>query len=141
MCVRGGPYFETSDFRYQVTGEAGQQMVLDRATGLIWDLAFDSTGKDWQDALAHCEELERGGFTDWRLPNIHELRGLSDCSRGSPDAASDFPDMPAAYFWSSSTYVYYVDTEFGWVMQYDSCQTNTATKTSKLYIRCVRGGP
>jgi len=35
----------------------------------------------WQDALAASENLNLAGHSDWRLPDINELRSLVDYSR------------------------------------------------------------
>jgi hypothetical protein len=53
----------------------------DPATGLMWQNQFDVTGLDWLSAVAYCDALDWGGYTDWRLPAIWELRSLF---RGCP---------------------------------------------------------
>ena len=40
---------------------------------LIWSDRSSGT-MDWESAKQYCENLYEGGFTDWRLPNIDELR-------------------------------------------------------------------
>ena len=36
----------------------------------------------WKEAAEYCSDLNEGGFSDWRLPNIDELRTLiANCSR------------------------------------------------------------
>ena len=60
----------------------------DPATNLTWqDPQKDAyntadTGVIQPDAIRYCEELVLGGYNDWRLPNIDELRTLV---RGNPD--------------------------------------------------------
>ena len=40
---------------------------------------------DWQGALNYCKNLSDGGFKDWRLPNIDELReSFVNCSKTVP---------------------------------------------------------
>lgn len=79
---------------------SGKVIVTDTVTGLIWTKEYSGT-VTWQNALAYCENLDYGGYTDWRLPNIEELKTL--INRGKYNPASDFPGMPSAYFWSSSS--------------------------------------
>ncbi len=60
--------------------------LLDPETGLCWQDPFSETLMPWQDLISYCENLELGGFTDWYLPNIDELRTLiRGCSFTEPD--------------------------------------------------------
>ena len=42
---------------------------------LIWSKKASETMR-WANAQTYCDELTEGGFNDWRLPNIDELRTL-----------------------------------------------------------------
>ncbi len=59
----------------------------DNNTGLCWQTPqkdaydYEDIGVVSQDAVRYCQELELGGYDDWRLPDIDELRTLI---RGSP---------------------------------------------------------
>ncbi len=50
--------------------------VLDESTGLMW--AAKDNGEDitWKDAKRYCEEYQGGGYSDWRLPTIKQIKGL-----------------------------------------------------------------
>jgi len=138
-CVRGsasGNSMVQND-RFTVSG-SGEQVVTDSVTGLRWQW-LNVTGKTWKEALAYCESLTYAGLSDWRLPNGNELVSLVNYGRHNP--ASDFPDMPASGFWSSSSFagslggawhVYFIN---GGVY---CCDNN---KTVTLNVRCVREGP
>ena len=60
----------------------------DPATNLTWQnpqkdaYTPGDTGVGQPDALRYCEELVLGGYDDWRLPNIDELRTII---RGNPN--------------------------------------------------------
>lgn len=121
----------------------GNVIVTDTETGLIWQKTYVSS-KTWQGALSYCENLTYAGYSDWRVPNKNELASL--VNYGKYDPASDFPaDMPAGYFWSSSTSVTYpsqawlVTFTVGAILEdsvYDGDKKSNATHD--YYVRCVR---
>jgi hypothetical protein len=92
--VRGNPDYGKNDFK-----NAGNGVVLDRATGLKW-MKMDSGDSrlksqlygfdkndgslNWGEALQFCENLNYAGQSDWRLPNAKELQSIVDYTR-SPD--------------------------------------------------------
>lgn len=57
----------------------GDDIVVDRATGLMWPTDFTAAGGNlgnilnWNPAIDWALALDFAGFTDWRLPNIIEL--------------------------------------------------------------------
>jgi hypothetical protein len=112
---------------------SGKVIVKDTATGLEWTKEY-ATNKTWQQALDYCETLNYGDYSDWRLPNIEELKTLIDDTIYGP--ASTFPGMSSNSFWSSSSsvsstnYAWYVYFYYGYVYYY--------YKTSYNYARCVR---
>jgi len=62
----------------------GNGTVSDDNTGLMWQEMPTSEGFDWQDAYDYCENLELGGYNDWRMPSAKELFSISDFSEGWP---------------------------------------------------------
>lgn len=80
--VRGGSYGEN---QFQDNGDG---TVTDHATGLMWQQADDGTGRNWEDALGYAEGLELAGYSDWRLPNAHELQSIVDYSRSLQETGS-----------------------------------------------------
>src|SRR5258708_18240960 len=56
----------------------------DPKTGLMW-ATKDNGGSDttYPQAVEYCQKLNLGGFSDWRLAKLQELRGIYD-----PHAAS-----------------------------------------------------
>lgn len=142
-CVRGGTLASDSKSRFYGTGATGKQTVLDRATGLTWQKERGAIDKTWQQALAFCEALDLGGFTDWRLPNINELASLINYAKVHP--GSDFPDIRAEQSWSSSTVV--DSPNIAWMGNYVYPGYRSNLKTDKengpygFVVRCVRGGP
>ncbi|MCP4603561.1 MAG: DUF1566 domain-containing protein [Proteobacteria bacterium] len=143
-CVRGdSPAAIDDPNRFAVSDDDTQKTVLDQATGLIWQKKF-SVRKNWKQSLAYCEGLEYGGFDDWRLPNVQEMRTLINLAITDP--SSDFPGLPADYFWTSSSSTYY--TNNAWCLHFPLGSVLYADKTIGIILsefgmvaKCVRGGP
>lgn len=84
-CVRAGTPPESFDRKPHYDVET--DTVLDRYTGLRWQRnlpqcahASDCPGNALEDidqATKYCEDLDLGGYDDWRLPNITELLSVS----------------------------------------------------------------
>ena len=126
------------DPRYEITESVeGQPIIADQITGLVWQHWY-SDARNWEEALAYCEALDYGGYTDWRLPDIQQLSSLANAGLFNP--ASTFPGMPPFRFWSSSTFAF--NAEFAWSVNfYDGQPVNYYPKTSAvLRARCVRDG-
>lgn len=64
----------------------------DPSTGLTW-VARDN-GKDvsWKSAVKYCGNLRLGGYSDWRLATLDELKGIYDKNATSPGRAGNRAD-------------------------------------------------
>ncbi|HNT28202.1 MAG TPA: DUF1566 domain-containing protein, partial [bacterium] len=132
-CVRGSALPVSS---FTETTMASKVIVTDTEMRLIWTKEY-SGQITWQNALSYCENLSYGGATDWRLPNIDELKTLIDDTIYAP--ASTFPEMPSSfsfYFWSSSSYVPY--TTYAWAVPFYEGNVQLYDKSGTIYARCVR---
>ncbi|WP_405604729.1 DUF1566 domain-containing protein [Polaribacter sp. Asnod1-A03] len=58
--------------------------VSDLNSGLMWQEIPTTQGFDWQGAKEYVENLELGGYNDWRMPTLKELYSISDFSKGWP---------------------------------------------------------
>ena len=117
----------------------GDGTVTDTSTGLMWQQAGPSNEMNWEQALASCEELNLGGYTDWRMPAKKELRSLVDFSRVGPAINTTyFPDTFLSFYWSSTTDIFFTDYAWGayFYVGYDSF----SNKRSFGFVRAVRGG-
>jgi len=82
--VRGNDAYGVNQFH-----DNGDGTISDMATGLMWMETNNSTGMDWQSALALAQNCELAGYTDWRLPTIKELHSIVDYSKSQGEAAID----------------------------------------------------
>lgn len=132
-CVRGDILPNST---FEISTVNGDIVVKDLKTGLIWQKKYaDYT---WKSALKYCENSTYAGYTDWRLPNKNELASLVNYEEYNP--ASDFPDMPNYYFWSSSNYG---TSTYAWLVNFFEGEVYMTSGLShdKAYesrVRCVR---
>lgn len=130
----------------------GNGTVTAATTGLMWQQC--SAGQSgpgcatgaavtytWDAAIAYCEDLSFGGFTDWRLPNIKEFRSIVDSTIAIPIGGpaintTYFPATQSAVYWSSTTYA--PGTAFAWLVGFGDGYVGGNSKTSNYYVRCVR---
>lgn len=129
--------------------------VTDNLTGLIWTkdartpgpaLCNPGSNKTWSAALVHVACLKSNaylGFSDWRMPNINEIKSLVDATRSNPSLSSGHPftnvlDQVNNHFWSSTTmsgspaFAFEIFMENG-ILGYEN-------KESSLPVWPVRGG-
>ncbi|WP_372753974.1 DUF1566 domain-containing protein [Labilibaculum sp.] len=86
----------------QYTGTAssfqdnGDGTVTDLNTGLMWQQTPDFERHNYYDSFDYVDDLEIGGYTDWRLPTIKELYSLIN-SNGYLDSESTSNSQPYLY--------------------------------------------
>ncbi|MCK5807704.1 DUF1566 domain-containing protein [bacterium] len=135
MCVRGD-YDPTPSF--VVSTITGDTIVTDLKSNLVWAQSFISL-KTWKGALSYCEDLVSAGKSDWRLPDVNELKSIIDYK--STNIVIDeeaFPSTPSGYFWASTTGRYILNQAWGVSFYNGSVHSNN--KSHKYFVRCVRGG-
>jgi hypothetical protein len=116
--------------------------VSDTTTGLMWQQGSSAQAMSWQQSLAYCEDMAFAGYTDWRLPNVHELQSIVDNTRYNPSINTGyFPSTVSTYYYTSTTKnnqtakAWTVMFDYGFVDFYFGGNKDTA-----YYARCVRGG-
>jgi hypothetical protein len=50
----------------------------DSDTGLNWTQSDNGENVNWDQAMSYCKSLRLGGFSDWRLPEIDDLKQIDD---------------------------------------------------------------
>ncbi|MFH0753804.1 MAG: DUF1566 domain-containing protein [Candidatus Omnitrophota bacterium] len=114
--------------------------VTDPLTGLMWQKG-ENERMDWYAALKACKDMNLGGHSDWRLPNLKELNSILNLSHenGWWYYKDFFPaqglNPPLLHYFSSTPYegIYVWVTNF--CFGYDGYY---ASKNAKLLFRAVR---
>lgn len=95
-----------------------------------------SSGANWNDAKTLCQNSTVGGYTDWRVPTVGELRSLYDYGvsvNWNENLVGVFMRTGNAYYWSStiSNYYYSVDMSSG-------SSFNSSNGSGTCRVRAVR---
>jgi len=80
--VKGVSAILKSKERYEVRGP----VVIDNKTGLMWQRERAPNSMTHEKAIEYCENLSLGGYSDWRLPSISELKTLIVGCQSGTDA-------------------------------------------------------
>jgi hypothetical protein len=131
--------------------DTGDGTKTDLLTGLQWTKSGYAPGpsacgpgaqKRWQEALDYVACLNANAYlahTDWRLPNVNELRSLLNNLSTSVSvwlAAQGFTSVQGTSYWTSTTGAY--DTADGWIVKATGAVA-TVTKANRLNVWPVRG--
>ncbi|MEK6201632.1 MAG: DUF1566 domain-containing protein [Desulfobulbaceae bacterium] len=116
----------------------GSHTVVDQKTGLEWQKNDDARPRNWQDALAYCEKLSLDSKSDWRLPNIRELKSIVDDGRYYPAIDPAFSCQPSSY-WSATTVTDDPGTS-AWHVHFGNGDDIWDLKAKTHHVRCVRAG-
>ncbi|WP_372744691.1 DUF1566 domain-containing protein [Lutibacter sp.] len=86
--------------------------ITDLNSGLMWQEIPSTEGFDWNNAKEYCENLELGGFNDWRMPTLKELFSISDFSEGWPYINTTYFSLvnnervdKSEQYWASNQYI------------------------------------
>lgn len=121
-------------FRFLKRGET----VYDAKTELSWQSSPSSQKFNWSNDQKHCNNLNYGGQSDWRLPNIYELKSLVDYTKYNPAIATSLINIDTNYLycWSSSKYV--DDSSNAWRVYFFYGFDYWDSKSRKFLALCVR---
>jgi len=123
----------------------GDDVVIDRATGLMWAADGAAAGcnnggtLNLTDAIVYANALDFAGFTDWRLPNINELFSIVKHLSTNPSIYTDFfSNTVNNHYWSSGGAG--PGGTYGKTGLFTLGEVVRAFREEVHYLRCVRGG-
>ncbi len=118
----------------------GDGTVSDNRTGLMWQKNEGAAAVTWEEGLTYAKGLRLGGYEDWRVPNIKELRSLHSDGAVRPSIATGyFPDTAQAPYWSSTTQMGQNGVT-AWTLDFTFGVVSYNAKTERRHLRAVRGG-
>ena len=135
----------------------GDLTITDNATGLMWKQCSEGQGNNstcsgsvsthnWQEALQLASSLNAGagfaGFSDWRLPNIKELRSIVEVACHTPAINSTrFPNSDSGNYWSATASI--SNTSNAWRIEFEEGSTSDSrdSRTNSYAVRLVRTMP
>jgi len=114
-----------------------ENIVYDSKTELSWQSRPSSKKFNWSSAKSYCRNLTYGGKSDWRLPNIDELKSLVDYNRYKPAIATTLIDIKTDdWYWSSSKAV--SSSSSSWVVNFSNGNDGWTKHSGTSYVLCVR---
>lgn len=157
-CPAEGESFYGQDANYQGPAPSftdnGDGTVTDNNTGLIWQKSnWYSTYTErgiattWSGAINYCSNLELGGLSNWRLPELIELDSILktavDVGLGFFEPFLEYWDPDSAYwdpYWTATSYAY--NTDAAWAIlvykRSDTYTLKTNPETTHIaHVRCV----
>lgn len=105
-------------------------VVIDLKTKLMWQKGEPGKMK-WETAINYCQNLSLNGYSDWRLPNLKNLKRAYQI-------IPKFPKVDSSQYWSSNFYENEIDRAWGMDFYYGVPSSNS--RNASDYVRCVRGG-
>ena len=147
---------EWPDSRYTVEDISGDKVVTDNKTRLMWKQCSEGiSGPDcsigtrgtffWNEALNIASTTEFAQYSDWRLPNLEELKSLLalNCAIPSINEAV-FPNVIGG-FWTSSPMPFFENDELAWVVYFTHGYYGTNRRANSFdglhQVRLVRSEP
>ncbi len=122
----------------------GNGTVTDNLTGLMWVKAPHAlpgnAAVNWGGAIDFCDALTYATHSNWRLPNVLELRSLLDASQHSPalPAGHPFAGVLNDNYWTSTTPPF--NANEAWQILVASGYMANLSKTSVYQVWPVRDG-
>jgi Protein of unknown function (DUF1566) len=118
--------------------EIRSDVVIDHATGLMWDREDISAERLTYAAFAKaCNDSRVGGYTDWREPTLEESRTIVDYSTHSPSCNKEaFPSCKSEPYWTST--VYAANAGYVWIQHFTNGIVHVNDRDGKFRGRAVR---
>ena len=127
------------ELKIALVRDDSKEIVIDKVTDLMWQDNIDTKTikKNRKDAKQYCRRLVFGGYDDWYLPRVKELKSIVDKRKHNPAIRDEFKNFVPNHYWSSSPN----NSDIMNVLNVDfkNGETYNTNREGKANIRCVRG--
>ncbi len=114
------------------------EVMIDHLTGLMWLREPDAISRTWNLSIDRARSYNQWGFSDWRLPNVREMRTLYHHGRYTTMWLKEigFTNIEDDEYWTSTSF--YKDTGKAWHMDLRTGRTYIEPKTELKLMMMVR---
>lgn len=123
--------------KFKVQIIKGDKVVVDYATGLMWQQSGSSNEMSLREAVNYIDWLNDqsyAGFSDWRLPTVEELESLLKPGRKVGYFIDPIFDLKQQWFWSADKR----SSGKAWSVSIRTGIITFELEDSKYYVRGVR---
>jgi len=133
-------HYDFSAPSYEIKTMHGQEVVVDRVTGLTWQKDDDGTRRTWTEAVDYCEALTLAGYSDWRLPTRKELQSIVNYGAFGP--ALDTTSFASSHqtdecYWTATSPT--CPEKTAWKVCFRNGRSEAGVHGDVAYVRAVRG--
>lgn len=132
--------YSINSLSYQLNGDG---TVTDLVTGLMWQQT-DGGEMTIENAIAYCNSLTLGGYTDWRLPSPMESFSILNQQNVNPAISTTYFTLTSADYWWTNTFQFgdnskvWVTNGGGGIGNHPKSETLSAGGVKKFHARAVR---
>ncbi|EJF07495.1 Protein of unknown function (DUF1566) [Thiovulum sp. ES] len=116
--------------RFQISGD----LIKDFRTDLMWQRESSSNTMNWKSAIQYCENLSLGGYRDWRLPHIDELKSIVNYNAYKPATFNRFKLKTTDWHWAITKY----NNSSSWIVNFNGGDDGWDRQADDSFAVCVR---
>ncbi len=118
----------------------GEKVVIDSASGLMWQQSGSSKIMNFEDAKKWIKELNQNGFAglkDWRLPTLEEAMSLMEQEKKNDRYIDPIFDSKQSWIWTADKFK---GESRAWVVNFDRGHCFNLSFYNYYSMRAVRSG-
>ncbi|MDZ7360912.1 MAG: DUF1566 domain-containing protein [candidate division KSB1 bacterium] len=124
--------------QYELHEKDGAKLVIDHATGLMWQQSGSPMSITYADAEEYIRELNGkrfAGYDDWRLPTLEEAMSLMEPTKHGVFYIHPIFDWTQRWIWTADK----ESAGVAWVALFSIGKCSTSNVASSSFVRAVRG--